>query len=176
MNLKIRVKNFDLFDGLREGTYKELEKVSTMFDLDTVFNVLFVKLNKGYKCEIKVQRGHDFIRSEEKGKTPEFALFNSVNVLKKRMRKLKGFVITKKRQNSVLDSIVPEYADYSKDILEDSIQKRKFYDLKSLTEEEAIINLESLNHDFYIFKNKDIDNLTCVLYRRDYGYGLIETN
>lgn len=178
MSFKVRAKNFDLLDGLKEGTYKELGEISNMFHPDTVFDVLFVRVNKEYKCEIKVQRGHDFIRSEEVGKTAEFALLNSVNTLKKRMRKLKGLVITKKRQNSVVGfgESETEDLDNSYEPLEESIQRRKYYDLKALTEEEAIINLESLNHDFYIFKNKDIENKTCVLYRRNFGYGLIETD
>lgn len=178
MSIKVRAKNFDLLDGLKEGTYAELEKISDLFHSDTVFDVLFVRVNKEYKCEIKVQRGHDFIRSEEKGKTAEFALLNSVNTLKKRMYKLKNLLITKKRKNLVInqDVVVVEDTDYVENLLENSIQKRKYYDLKVLTEEEAIINLESLDHDFYIFKNKDIEGKTCVLYRRNLGYGLIETN
>ena len=55
------------------------------------------------------------------------------------------------------------------------IVKRKEFELDELTEEEAIEQLEVLDNDFYIYKNRKTEQV-CVLYKRTDGdYGLIET-
>ena len=74
MTIKMRAKNFDLFDGAKKGVETELNKLSGMFQEGTVFDVLFTKRDKDFKCKITVQNGRDFVRSEELGKTVEFAL------------------------------------------------------------------------------------------------------
>lgn len=51
------------------------------------------------------------------------------------------------------------------------IIKRKYIELKPMDEEEAILQMELLNHDFYMFKNIETDHV-AVIYRRkhnDYG-------
>ena len=179
MNIRFRAKNFSLTDGAKEAIDKKLTAILGMFHDDTMFDVYIVKREKDYKCEIKVQRGKDFIRSEEIGKTIEFSVDNAISTLKKRVRKVKSFKITKKRGNSALS-----LKDYNSDIsLEDDenlidlkVERRKFLNLEAITEEEAVLALESLNHSFYLFKNRDLDNKICVVYRRNVGYGLLETN
>ena len=45
-----------------------------------------------------------------------------------------------------------------------------------MSEEEAMLQLELLGHDFYIFKNDALNNDVCVLYKRkDGNYGIIDT-
>ena len=55
------------------------------------------------------------------------------------------------------------------------IVRRKQVELKPMDEEEAILQMELLGHDFYVFKNIDKDGKISVLYRRkNNDYGLIE--
>ena len=56
----------------------------------------------------------------------------------------------------------------------EKIVKRKKIDTKPMNEEEAIIEMNLLGHDFFVFKN--LDNEVCILYKRkDNKYGIIET-
>jgi len=180
MNIKFRAKNFTLTDGAKKAIDGKLNALSGMFHDDTLFDVYIVKREKDYKCEIKVQRGKDFIRSEEIGKTIEFSVDNSISTLKKRVRKVKSMKITKKRGNETLKSLNNERIsvdlDDEEELVDFKIERRKFISMDEMTEEEAILALESLNHSFYLFKNKDLNNRTCAVYRRNVGYGLIETN
>ena len=176
MNIKFRTKNFNLTDGARAAIDKKLTAILGMFHEDTVFNVYIVKRDKDYKCEIKVQRGKDFVRSEETGKTIEFSVENAINTLKKRVRKVKSMKITKKRGNETLRNTVVDEADDTSEVVDWKIERRKFIDLEVMSEEDAIISLEGLNHSFFLFKNRDLDNKVCVVYRREVGYGLLETD
>ena len=54
--------------------------------------------------------------------------------------------------------------------------KRKELNTKPMSEEEAILQMEMLGHDFFIYKDSETSKV-CVLYKRkDNNYGLIETN
>ena len=181
MNIKFRAKNFNFTDGAKAAIDAKLTAIWGMFHEDTMFDIYVIKRDKDYKCEIKVQRGKDFIRSEEIGKTIEFAVDNAINTLKKRVRKVKSMKITKKRGNETLKAINSANIDVDIDDTEDElidmkIERRKFIDMGEMSEDEAILALESLNHSFYLFRNKDLDNKVCVVYRRDVGYGLLETD
>ena len=58
---------------------------------------------------------------------------------------------------------------------EHTIIRRKRLELKPMDEEEAILEMNLLNHDFFVFKDRDIEKV-CILYRRkDGNYGIIET-
>ena len=176
-----RAKNFNFTDGAKAAIDAKLTAIWGMFHEDTMFDIYVIKRDKDYKCEIKVQRGKDFIRSEETGKTIEFAVDNAINTLKKRVRKVKSMKITKKRGNETLKAINSANIDVDIDDTEDElidmkIERRKFIALDEVTEDEAVLALESLNHDFYLFRNKDLDNKVCVVYRRNVGYGLLETD
>ena len=72
----------------------------------------------------------------------------------------------------VVDLDAPE----GEELIDMKIERRKFIDMGEMSEDEAILALESLNHSFYLFRNKDLDNKVCVVYRRDVGYGLLETD
>ena len=76
MNIKFRAKNFSFTDGAKVAIDNKLAKLSEMFNDDTIFDVYMVRREKDYKCEIKVQKGKDFIRAEETGQTIEFAVEN----------------------------------------------------------------------------------------------------
>ncbi len=182
MNIKFRTKNFSLTDGAKAAIDKKLTSIWGMFHEDTIFNVYIVKREKDYKCEIKVQRGKDFIRSEETGKTIEFSVENAINTLKKRVRKVKSMKISKKRDDAVIskalqnNNISVDVEDETDEIVNMKIERRKFISMEEMTEDEAILALEALNHSFFVFINKDLDNKVCVVYRRTTGYGLLETD
>ena len=54
------------------------------------------------------------------------------------------------------------------------IVKTKQFALKPMTPEEAVLQLELVGHDFFVFRNADSEQINVVYRRRDGGYGLIE--
>ncbi len=188
MDIKFRAKNFSFTEGAKVAIDKKISSIWGMFHEDTIFNVYIVKREKDYKCEIRVQRGKDFVRSEEIGKTIEHSVDNAINTLKKRVRKIKSMRITKKRGNSTLslktlnnevetEAVAIELDEVENETLVDmNIERRKSISLDAMSEEEAILALESLNHSFYVFENKDLDGKVCAIYRRNESYGILEIN
>ena len=58
---------------------------------------------------------------------------------------------------------------------ESKIVKRKTLSLKPMDEEEAILQLELTDHDFFIFKNADTDGISVIYKRKDGSYGIIDS-
>lgn len=174
MKIQLRVEGFNLVQGTHEGVRKRIEEIAHIFPEDTVFHVTIKRKSNSYKTLIKVQNGRSFIRGEASGKKIEYSIASAVKVLKKRVRKLKEMSIDKKRKTFIdIKDIVEEVDTKAKQDL--GIERIKNINIPLISEIDAIMDLEALDHDFYIFKNIEKEGRVCVLYRRDIGYGLIVT-
>ena len=58
--------------------------------------------------------------------------------------------------------------------LDSQIVRTKTFPDKPMTAEEAVLQLELIGHDFFVFRNADTNEINVVYRRRDGGYGLIE--
>ena len=58
---------------------------------------------------------------------------------------------------------------------EDKIVKRKKIEVKPMSEEEAILQMELLEHQFYIFRDAETNNVAVVYKRNEGNYGIIES-
>ena len=54
------------------------------------------------------------------------------------------------------------------------IERHKKFDMKPMSPEEAVLQMELVGHDFYMFRNIDTDEISIVYRRETGGYGLIE--
>ena len=64
-------------------------------------------------------------------------------------------------------------AEESEEDNESSIVKRKNISMKPMDEEEAMLQIELLNHDFFVFKNIDEECVSVLYKRKDSNYGII---
>jgi putative sigma-54 modulation protein len=60
------------------------------------------------------------------------------------------------------------------DELVQQIVKSKQFAVKPMTPDEAVLQLELVGHDFFVFRNADTDDVAVVYKRNDGAYGLIE--
>jgi putative sigma-54 modulation protein len=60
------------------------------------------------------------------------------------------------------------------DRLDQQIVKTKQFAVKPMTPDEAVLQLELVGHDFFVFRNADTDDVAVVYRRTDGAYGLIE--
>ena len=61
------------------------------------------------------------------------------------------------------------------DNLDIVIERTKKFGVKPMSPEEAVLQMDLLEHDFYMFKNADSDGISIVYKRKNGGYGLIES-
>ena len=95
--------------------------------------------------------------------------------LERQIRKYKTRVNRKSREKGLQDFFV-EQPEEEKKPSEFDIVRNKRVSLKPMDPEEAILQMDMLEHDFFVFEDAET-NGTSVVYRRNDGrYGLIETN
>ena len=116
--------------------------------------------------------GGTLFRSEVEGESFYHDIDVAVDVIERQLRKNKTRLEKKIRKDAFAE---PEA--YSEEIIEDSEEliRTKKFELRPMTTEDAILQMNLLDHTFFVFLNQDTDTV-CVVYRRkDNGYGLIET-
>ena len=101
----------------------------------------------------------------------------TVDKLESQIRRQKTKFLKKKKDYPGIVNFLEDDggADFAfEDEPEDKITKRKQFALRPMTTEDAILQLEMLGHDFYVYLDSDT-NAVCIIYKRnDGGYGLLE--
>ena len=171
MRFNIHAKNIEVTDAIRgyiESKIGRLDKYFKDTDLEAVVN-LRVRGNQQI-VEVTIPANKMVLRAEEKHNDLYAAVDLVSDKLERQIRKNK----TKARKNLKQTIVFTDFeVDASEDV-DNSIVKRKVVDTKPMSEEEAILQMELIGHDFFLFKN-DKTNELCVVYKReDGGYGILE--
>ena len=124
--------------------------------------------------EITVPAMHFTLRSEESHDDLYAAIDLTVDKLERQIRKNKTKINSKIKKN-VIQNFELDLEDSFEDS-ETEILKRKKVDMKPMSEEEAILQMNMLGHSFFVFKNAENSSICIVYLRKDGNYGIIETN
>ena len=133
-------------------------------------------IDKGQVAEVTVYTKGPVIRARESATDMKAAIDLVAEKLETQARKLKGKLRDKhspKAAAAPLATAVPGAEDEIEEP-EHSIVKTKTVDLKPMTTEEAMLQLELLGHDFLLFSSAETDLVSVLYRRRDGDYGLIE--
>lgn len=171
MRFNIHGKNIEVTEPIRgyiESKIGRIEKYFKDTDLEAVVN-LRVR-GKEQIVEVTIPANKMVLRAEEKHSDLYAAVDLVSDKLERQIRKNK----TKARKNLKQTIVFTDFDVPASEDVDDSIVKRKVVDTKPMSEEEAILQMELIGHDFFLFKN-DKTNELCVVYKRDEGgYGILE--
>ena len=162
---------------LKEYAEKKIRKLDRYFPEEADAFVIF-SVEKKNRCvvELTIRAANGTLfRAQEENPDGDMrgAIDEAVSVIDRRIRKNK----TRLAKNLRADALVPEVpAEF--DVAEDTdfeVVRTKRFIVKPMSVDEAILQMNLLDHTFYVFRNVD-DGEICVVYRRTHGgYGLIET-
>lgn len=171
MRFNIHGKNIEVTDAIRGYVESKIGRLDRYFkDTEMEATINLRVRGKEQIVEVTIPASKMVLRAEEKH-TDLYAAIDLVSdKLERQIRKNK----TKARKNLKQTIIFNDFdVDASEDV-DDSIVKRKVIDTKPMSEEEAILQMELIGHDFFLFKNDKTNDL-CVVYKRDdKGYGILE--
>lgn len=134
-------------------------------------NVLVKVKNHNQIIEITIPLKSFILRSEESQEDIYAAVDKAVDKLERQIRKNKTRLMSKQAKTYDFSFSEIEEADEE----EEKIIKRKKIEVKPMDEEEAIIQMELLNHQFYMYKDSETNQTVVVYKRKDGGYGIIES-
>ena len=170
MKVTITGRKINLRDSFKEYTQKKLQKVERFFGDDADAQVT-VSLERDRKTvEVTVKNKGMLYRAEETALDPEDALDAVVDSLVRKIRKNKTRV-EKRLRESAFDELSVE------DPIEEEeyeIVRVKRFPVKPLDVEEAILQMNLSDHQFYMFRNIDTGDINVVYRRHNGDYGLIE--
>lgn len=172
MNLNIRGEKIEITDAMKDYALEKLAKLEKYINNSSDINVnVLVKLrNHMQKVEITIFLQSLILRSEEEQEDFYAAIDNSIDKLERQIRKNKTRLESKNRVNKSLsfDFDVDEKEE------EQKVVKRKSVEVKPMDEEEAILQLELLGHQFYLYNDIDTGKSAVIYKRKDGNYGIIE--
>lgn len=175
MKCKIRGEKIKITAAIQEYIETKLARLDKYFKESDVDANVLIKL-KGKKQAIEVTIPYDkyTLRGEDERDDLYTAIDLVIDKLEGQIRKTKTKL---KKQIKKTDNIFNfDYELTKEEKKETKIVKRKTLEMKPMDEEEAILELELLGHDFFIYKDVKTSNINILYKRTDGNYGVIETN
>jgi len=174
LKISIRGDKVVVTKSIKEYVGEKLSRLDKYFESpkDIDCKVLIKVKNEEQSIEVTVPTSKFTLRAEENHTDLYAAIDLVIDKLEGQIRKNKAKLDKKYRD-------IPKFEmsfdfDVPEDELDDSkIVKRKDIDMKPMDEEEALIQIELLNHDFFVFKNIDEDCVSVLYKRKDNSYGII---
>ena len=185
MNYNVRGENIEVTPAIREYVEKKVSKLARYFNEVPEANVnvnLRFNQDKTSKVEITIPLPQLVLRAEETNTDMYAAIDLIVDKLERQIRKHKTKVNRKFRDKggefvnmfTTTSTEVTESHDFEEDELE--LVRTKRFDLKPMDHEEAILQMNMLGHNFYVFTNAETNRTNVVYKRKDGRYGLIEAH
>ena len=177
MIITISGKNIEVSDYLEELINKKVSKLDKYFPEDTQAHVtLSVECNR-HIVEVTIPYAGGIIRGEETSGDMYASVDNVLSKLEKQIVRHRT-KLEKSLKAGAFRAPEPVYADaFTQDDLDEEaakVVKVKRFDIKPMTVDEAMLQLEMLGHSFYMFTNGDTNQINVIYKRKDGNYGLIE--
>ena len=175
MKCKIRGEKIKITEAIQEYTESKLSKLDKYFKDNMVEANILIRI-RGNQQIIEVTIPYDkyTLRSEERQDDLYAAIDLVIDKLEGQIRKTKSKLKKQIKQNTEIINF--DYDDSTEEVEELKIVKRKKLEMKPMDEEEAILELELLGHDFFIYRDVHTNEVNILYKRKDGNYGVIETN
>ena len=174
MKYNIVGRKVNLRDNFKERVYKKLGKFEKIYSEDAEANVKVTLENNRQTVEVTIYDNGMTYRAESTAPEMNDALDAVVDILGGQIRKNKAKLSKKLRA----DSIEQYFAEESDtDVLPEesyTVVKTKNFVVKPLSVEEAILQMNMIGHEFFMFLNSATNQLCVVYKRKDNTYGLLE--
>ena len=174
MEIIIRGDKITVTEAIKEYVTNKFEKLDKYFenpsDIKAYVNVKVSNLSQ--IIEVTIPTSKFTLRAEEGHEDLYAATDLMVDKLERQIRKNKTRLKNKFKNNDLMDLNL-EFDVTDEEVNEREIVKRKSIEMKPMDEEEAILQVELLDHDFFVFKNIDEECVSVLYKRKDGRYGII---
>lgn len=179
LKFNIRGENVEVTESIRDYVIKRISKLEKFFEDNVEANAhvnLKVYPNKTFKVEVTIPLPYLTLRAEETSSDMYGSIDLVTDKLERQIRKYKTKVNRKSREKGYKNmDFVPDVED--EPVSDDfKIVRTKQISLKPMDPEEAVLQMDMLGHDFFVFEDAETNGTSVVYRRKDGRYGLIEIN
>ena len=174
MDIIIRGSKLEITEAMESYAKEKISRLEKYLEnSDDTHATILVKIHGHlHIVEVTIPLKNFILRAEE-SKDDFYAAIDTVtDKLERQIRKNKTRIAAKK--NKEVKDFAYDYIQSIEEESEEKIVKRKKIEVKPMDEEEAILQMELLGHDFYMFKNIETNKMSVVYKRKHGDYGVIE--
>lgn len=178
MRITVKGKNMEVTDALQRYAEKKVEKLGRYFENLKSAVVTQSTQRNWHIVEVTLEADGMTMRGEERSDNMYASIDAVVEKLEKQIKRFKGKLIDRSHMEPPREIIPVLGAEEIEEAAEEqempTIVRTKRFAIKPMTPEEATLEMELMNHDFYVFRNGETDLVNVVYKRRDGNYGLLE--
>ena len=177
MKYQIIGKNIQVTDAIASAIEKKLSKMDKFFLIndDVECRAVVSVHGETQRVEITIFLPQMPLRAEVEDADLYAAIDLAIDKLVGQMRKVKTRMDRSNGRESFARAVqFQELEDEQDDKEEDVVVRAKSYYLQAMKIDEAILRMEALGHDFFLYLDEDDDRISVVYIRRDGGYGVIQ--
>lgn len=175
MKFNIHGKKLEVTSAIKDYIENKIGRLDKYFDNpENITATVVIKIvGKNQVVEVTINTNSFVIRGEEANSDLYASIDLVSDKIERQIRKNK----TRMHKKINKDKIKDFNLTYESEIEDknDIIVKRKEIETKPMDEEEAILQMELLGHDFFVFKNANTDKFNIIYKRKEGNYGIIET-
>ena len=180
MQIVVKGRHMTVTEPIRAYAEEKVSKAAKVFDHNTInaeielYHEKNPSIEKNQVAEVTIYTKGPVIRAKEAA-TDMYAAIDLVSEkLEVQVRKYKGKLKDRHSPKAALPPVPAPEIPLEEEAEEPSIVKTKTMQVKPMTDEEAILQMELLGHDFFVFVSSETDLVSVLYRRRDGDYGLIE--
>lgn len=176
VQINVRGKNVEVTPALQEYVAKKLRKLEKYFNTQAEAQATLDVVREDHIVEVTISFNGLLLRAEEATEDMYASIDLVVDKLERQMHKHKTRINRKLRQQGMkgLSEKLAGLGKAEKEAAEPRVVRMKSFVMKPMPTEEAILQLDLLGHDFYVFTNADTEEINVLYKRKDGNYGLIE--
>jgi len=173
MKIIINGKNIDITEGLKERVSKKIGKLEKFFSSETEAHVTLSVQRTRQIAEVTISFNGIVLRAEESNEDMYTSIDKTIDLLERQIRKNKTRLERRlhnnefKIENLTFEEEIPEEREFK-------VVRSKRFAVKPMDVEEAILQMNLLGHEFFLFDNAESKQVNVVYKRKDGNYGLIE--
>ncbi len=174
MKFNIRGKKLEVTPSLKSYIEDKIGRLDKYFENpDNIeANVLIKVSGIDQVVEVTINTHGLILRGEESNKDLYASIDFVTDKIERQIRKNKTKIHKKVSKDTIRDFKVIEsdVTEEKKDVV-----KRKIVDMKPMSEEEASLQMDLIDHDFFVYKDADTGSINIIYKRKDGNYGVLET-
>lgn len=173
MKTIITGKNIEVTEGLKERVTKKISKLDKFFNNETEAHVTLSVQRLRQTAEVTISFNGIVLRAEESNEDMYVSIDKAIDLLERQIRKNRTRLERRLHENNFriedlkFTEEVPEEKEFK-------VVKSKRFAFKPMDVEEAILQMNLLGHEFFMFSNAETQKVNVVYKRKDGNYGLIE--
>lgn len=172
MRFNISGRNIEVTESLKTAITEKLGKLERFFAKDVEAQITLSVEKNRQKVEVTIPVKGGMIRGEQESSDMYISIDLVEEVIESQLKKYRRKIVDRYQSGG---SFAPEYTEANEENdSEIQIVKVKHFQFKPMDPEEACMEMEMLNHNFFVFTNSETDEVNVVYKRKNNTYGIIE--